>query len=127
MFAGEADGARDVAADASGARSPWDGAPAPRTYAPTLACPVPPRPDPAAPQFPYLVDPLSAIQSFVHRTNPTAVVEGVLSDFNYAQIAAVAAQADTCVAFANADSGEGYITVDTNAGDRNNLDPWHSG
>ncbi|ETW82695.1 glycoside hydrolase family 3 protein [Heterobasidion irregulare TC 32-1] len=77
--------------------------------------------------FPYLVDPLSAIQSFVHRTNPTAVVEGVLSDFNYAQITAVAAQADTCIAFANADSGEGYITVDTNAGDRNNLTLWHAG
>jgi len=29
--------------------------------------------------------------------------------------------------FANADSGEGYITVDTNAGDRNNLTLWHGG
>ena len=27
----------------------------------------------------------------------------------------------------NADSGEGYITVDGNAGDRNNLTLWHSG
>lgn len=29
--------------------------------------------------------------------------------------------------FINSDSGEGYITVENNAGDRNNLDPWHSG
>jgi beta-glucosidase len=29
--------------------------------------------------------------------------------------------------FITADSGEGYITVETNAGDRNNLEVWHSG
>lgn len=29
--------------------------------------------------------------------------------------------------FITADSGEGYITVEGNVGDRNNLDPWHSG
>jgi beta-glucosidase len=31
------------------------------------------------------------------------------------------------IVFITADSGEGYITVEGNAGDRNNLDPWHSG
>lgn len=29
--------------------------------------------------------------------------------------------------FITADSGEGYITVENNAGDRNDLDPWHDG
>lgn len=29
--------------------------------------------------------------------------------------------------FINSDSGEGYITVDGNAGDRNNITAWHNG
>lgn len=41
--------------------------------------------------------------------------------------ASVASSAATAIVFINADSGEGYITVEGNAGDRNNLDPWHSG
>jgi beta-glucosidase len=41
--------------------------------------------------------------------------------------ASVASAAATAIVFINADSGEGYITVEGNAGDRNNLDPWHSG
>ncbi|KAA1473309.1 hypothetical protein DENSPDRAFT_866018 [Dentipellis sp. KUC8613] len=77
--------------------------------------------------FPYLIDPLSAITNFVHNADPTTVVEGVLSDFNYGQIQSVASHADTCLAFVNADSGEGYITVDGNAGDRKNLTLWHGG
>ncbi|TFY79508.1 hypothetical protein EWM64_g4509 [Hericium alpestre] len=77
--------------------------------------------------FPYLVDPLSAISSFVRGQTPTTVIEGVLSDFNYAQVTSIATQADTCLVFANADSGEGYITVDNNAGDRQNLTLWHGG
>jgi hypothetical protein len=37
-------------------------------------------------------------------------------------------QADaTTIVFVNADSGEGYINVDGNEGDRNNLTLWHSG
>ncbi|KAK4703614.1 beta-glucosidase, partial [Phenoliferia sp. Uapishka_3] len=74
-----------------------------------------------------VVDPLSAIQTFVHSQNPTAVVEGMTNDYNYFQAQAVARQADICLVFVNADSGEGYITVDTNAGDRNNLTLWHEG
>jgi len=49
---------------------------------------------------------------------------------NYAdsQIKALASQADlTAIVFVNADSGEGYISVDGNEGDRNNLTLWHSG
>ncbi|KZP19075.1 glycoside hydrolase family 3 protein, partial [Athelia psychrophila] len=77
--------------------------------------------------FPYLIDPLAAITAYIRSLNPTSVVQGVLSDFNYAQVNATAAQADTCLVFANADSGEGYITVDGNAGDRTNLTLWHGG
>ncbi|KAF7966462.1 hypothetical protein HWV62_38330, partial [Athelia sp. TMB] len=77
--------------------------------------------------FPYLIDPLSAIQEYVHAKNPDTVIQSVLADFDYASVNATVSQADTCLVFANADSGEGYITVDTNAGDRNNLTLWHGG
>ncbi|KZT52914.1 glycoside hydrolase family 3 protein [Calocera cornea HHB12733] len=77
--------------------------------------------------FPYLIDPLAAITSFVYSKEPDTVLEGILNDYNYAAINQVASQADICLVFANADSGEGYITVDNNAGDRNNLTLWHGG
>ncbi|KAF8522644.1 glycoside hydrolase superfamily [Hysterangium stoloniferum] len=77
--------------------------------------------------FPYLIDPASAIQNFVHSQNPTIPIEVVLNDFNHAQVTSVSSQADVCLVFVNADSGEGYITVDGNAGDRNNLTLWHGG
>ncbi|KAJ6455924.1 beta-glucosidase [Mycena vitilis] len=77
--------------------------------------------------FPYLVDPLAAITAHIQSIDPTVVIEGVLNDFNAAQINSVASVADTCIVFSNADSGEGYITVDGNAGDRNNLTLWHAG
>ncbi|KZP14752.1 glycoside hydrolase family 3 protein [Athelia psychrophila] len=77
--------------------------------------------------FPYLVDPLAAIQMHVRAANPVGVVQAVLDDYDYAAVAATASQADTCLVFVNADSGEGYITVDGNAGDRNNLTLWHAG
>ncbi|GAW24709.1 hypothetical protein ANO14919_143000 [Xylariales sp. No.14919] len=35
--------------------------------------------------------------------------------------------ADAAIVFITSDAGEGYITVEGNAGDRNNLDPWHGG
>jgi beta-glucosidase len=62
--------------------------------------------------FPYLIDPYSAIQNYVHSQKPTAVIETVLNDFNYAQVSAISRQSDTCLVFVNADSGEGYITVE---------------
>jgi beta-glucosidase len=41
--------------------------------------------------------------------------------------ASAASAAATAIVFITTDSGEGYITVASNAGDRNNLDSWHSG
>ena len=43
------------------------------------------------------------------------------------QILALAAQASTAIVFVNSDSGEGYINVDGNEGDRNNLTLWKNG
>lgn len=39
----------------------------------------------------------------------------------------IAKSADIAIVFTVADSGEGYITVDTNMGDRNNLSVWNNG
>jgi len=63
---------------------------------------------PAA-NFPYLITPYDAIQSYVHNTYPTTVIQAVFDDFNYAAVNATASQADVCMVFANADSGEGYV------------------
>jgi beta-glucosidase len=65
--------------------------------------------------FPYLIDPSAAINTYVQAHKPTTVVEAIFDDFNYGQVTNVAAQADTCLVFVNADSGEGYISVDNNA------------
>lgn len=77
--------------------------------------------------FPYLIDPLSAISSYVAARDDGNTVEGMLSDWDFAKVDSMGIYADACLVFGNADSGEGYITVDSNAGDRNNLTLWHSG
>ncbi|KAJ7710040.1 glycoside hydrolase superfamily [Mycena metata] len=77
--------------------------------------------------FPYLIDPLTAITTHIQSINPTVVIEAVLNDFNLNQVSAVAGAADTCLVFVNADSGEGYLHPDDNQGDRNNITLWHGG
>lgn len=78
--------------------------------------------------FPYLITPLEAIKAEVrsHRGN----VEGITDDYAYTQIQALARRAGevngVCLVFGNSDSGEGYIVVDGNEGDRNNLTLWHN-
>lgn len=76
--------------------------------------------------FPYLVTPLTAIQNEVLTTSGN-VVQGVTDNWAYTQINAVAKQASVAIVFINADSGEGYISVDGNEGDRNNLTAWRNG
>ncbi|SPO01536.1 probable beta-D-glucoside glucohydrolase [Cephalotrichum gorgonifer] len=72
----------------------------------------------------YLVAPHDAI-------NERARAEGAsvtLSNSDDPGRGAQAAQgADVALVFITANSGEGYIEVDGNPGDRNNLDPWHNG
>ncbi|KAJ9668105.1 hypothetical protein H2201_001911 [Coniosporium apollinis] len=74
--------------------------------------------------FPYLVDPVSAISRRA-AADGTTLATSTTND--QAAGASAAAAASTAMVFINADSGEGYITVEGNAGDRINLDPWHSG
>ena len=75
-------------------------------------------------EFPYLTSPSDAI-------NKQAATDGTkvtLSNTDNPSSGATAAKAAaTAIVFINSDAGEGYITVEGNAGDRNNLDPWHNG
>ncbi|KAL1962259.1 hypothetical protein VTN77DRAFT_9849 [Rasamsonia byssochlamydoides] len=75
--------------------------------------------------FPYLVDPLAAIQQ--RAIQDGTEVQYVLDNFATSQIDQVASQATVCLVFINADSGEGYIEVGGNYGDRNNLTAWLGG
>ena len=75
--------------------------------------------------FPYIVTPETAIQNEVLSNG--GAFDSVPSDYDYAQIQLSASQATVAIVFVNADSGEGYINVDGNEGDRNNLTLWHDG
>ncbi|KAF2098536.1 putative beta-glucosidase [Rhizodiscina lignyota] len=75
--------------------------------------------------FPYLVDPLAAIQARALRDQ--TVVQYVLNNSAADAIDAIAEQASACLVFANADSGESYVSVAGVYGDRNNLTLWGDG
>lgn len=75
--------------------------------------------------YPYLVSPYAAL------ANRTAADGTALrlyaSDNVTSDVAGVVAGADVAIVVITADSGEGYLDVEGNLGDRNNLDPWHGG
>ncbi|MCJ1312484.1 hypothetical protein MMC25_006158 [Agyrium rufum] len=75
--------------------------------------------------FPYLITPDMAIQNEVQMH--LGVYQSIFDNFDTANIAALAGQASTAIVFVNSDAGEGYITVDGNVGDRNNLTFWGGG
>ncbi|THH07709.1 hypothetical protein EW145_g3196 [Phellinidium pouzarii] len=75
--------------------------------------------------FSYLISPLEAIQHRARQDRTT--VNWHLNDFDLLGAGNVAIQADIALVFINADSGEDYITVDGNEGDRKNLTAWHGG
>jgi beta-glucosidase len=72
----------------------------------------------------YLVAPLDAIKTQAQKDGTTITS----STTDATSAAASAAQnAEFAIVHINSDAGEGYITVEGNAGDRKNLDPWHNG
>ncbi|ODA76908.1 hypothetical protein RJ55_07424 [Drechmeria coniospora] len=76
--------------------------------------------------FPYLVTPDSALQR--RAIEDGTRYESVLTNYAWDETKALVTQPDvTPIVFANANSGEGYITVGGNAGDRNNLTLWKNG
>lgn len=76
--------------------------------------------------FPYLVTPDVALQ---HQALADGTrYESVLDNYATSQIESLVSQDyATAIVFVNANSGEGYISVDGNEGDRQNLTLWGSG
>lgn len=75
--------------------------------------------------FPYLVAPATALKKRAGADNTTVVEAPNNWDLDAARKAA--AGVDVALVFASADAGEGYITIDGNTGDRNNLTLWGNG
>ncbi|KAM0283986.1 hypothetical protein ACHAQH_002181 [Verticillium albo-atrum] len=75
-------------------------------------------------EYPYLVAPLDAIKVQAE-SDGTDVVSSPTDDT--AAAARAATGADVALVFIAANSGEGYLVVEGNVGDRNHLDPWNDG
>lgn len=75
--------------------------------------------------FSYLVTPQAAIEYEVGKVG--GAVETVTDNWAATQIQALASRVDLALVFVNSDSGEGYISVDGNEGDRQNLTLWKNG
>ncbi|KAI1157740.1 glycosyl hydrolase family 3 N terminal domain-containing protein [Nemania serpens] len=79
----------------------------------------------ATAEYPYLVSPATALEKQA-RADKTAF-SNVKSNWNLAAARAAASKASTAIVFVNANSGEGYETLDGNFGDRKNLTLWNGG
>ncbi|KAL2753146.1 glycoside hydrolase family 3 protein [Sodiomyces alcalophilus JCM 7366] len=74
--------------------------------------------------YPYFVAPFEAITTQA-QADGFQVVSSTTDNLNAG--ATAARDADVAIVFITANSGEAYITVEGNPGDRINLDPWHNG
>ncbi|KXJ96246.1 glucosidase [Microdochium bolleyi] len=74
--------------------------------------------------YTYFVAPFDAISA--RASSQGGTISQSNSD-NASQGAAAAQGADVAIVHITATAGEQYLTVENNAGDRNNLDPWHNG
>lgn len=77
--------------------------------------------------FAHLTAPATSIQSHLLQFNPTITYRSIFDDFAYDQISDAASTADVAIVHVSSDSGEGYISVDGNQGDRNNITLWNNG
>jgi beta-glucosidase len=75
--------------------------------------------------FPYLIAPNTALQA--QAAHDGSKYANVSNDYDFAAVAAAVHGTEVAIVFANADSGEGYLTIDGNEGDRNNLTLWGNG
>ncbi|KAI0880605.1 glycoside hydrolase family 3 protein [Annulohypoxylon maeteangense] len=74
--------------------------------------------------YPYFSAPADAIKT---RAQADGTQISLSSSDSTSSVGSTVSGADAAIVFITSDSGEGYITVENNAGDRNNLDPWHNG
>ncbi|KAI9373428.1 glycosyl hydrolase family 3 N terminal domain-containing protein [Aspergillus egyptiacus] len=76
-------------------------------------------------EFPYLITPEQAIQQDV--INGGGSVFTVTDNWALDKIEDTASRSTVSLVFANADGGEGFLSVDGNEGDRKNLTLWKNG
>ncbi|KAH6661054.1 beta-glucosidase 1 [Truncatella angustata] len=74
--------------------------------------------------YPYFVAPADAIKTRA-ATDGTTITQSTSDSTD--SVASTVNGADAVIVFITSNSGEGYITVENNVGDRINLDPWHNG
>ncbi len=74
--------------------------------------------------YPYFISPEDAISKRAQQDGTQVSTSASDSPGN---MGSVVSGADAAIVFITSDSGEGYITVENNVGDRNTLDPWHNG
>jgi beta-glucosidase len=74
--------------------------------------------------YPYFVAPYDAINT---KASSIGAKLTLSNTDNTSAGASAASGKDVAIVVITADSGEGYITVEGNAGDRNDLNAWHSG
>lgn len=72
-------------------------------------------------EYPYFSAPYDALKT---RTSADGTTLTLSSSDSTGNVASTVSGADAAIVVITSDSGEGYITVEGNAGDRNNLDPW---
>ncbi len=74
--------------------------------------------------YPYFSAPYDATKAKAQTEGATVTLSNTDSTSG---VSSAASGADAAIVFITSDSGEGYITVERVAGDRNDLDPWHNG
>lgn len=79
-------------------------------------------------EYSYLISPYEALQR--RAVHDGTAFQWSFNDFDLQRARTISDErtgVDVSLVFLQSDSGEGYITVDGNAGDRNNLTAWHAG
>ncbi|KAK3376701.1 glycosyl hydrolase family 3 N terminal domain-containing protein [Lasiosphaeria ovina] len=76
-------------------------------------------------EFPYLVSPATALK--LQAATDNTVFTNTTGNWNLAAAKAAATNASAAIVFVTATAGENFITLDGNAGDRNNLTLWDNG
>ncbi|KAI0404102.1 glycosyl hydrolase family 3 N terminal domain-containing protein [Xylaria palmicola] len=79
----------------------------------------------ATAEFPYLISPATALEK--QASADGTIFINVKSNWDLGAARAAAANASAAIVFVNANSGEGYQTLDGNFGDRKNLTLWNGG
>lgn len=75
-------------------------------------------------EYPYFIAPYDALKV---QTETDGTELTLLANDTTDGVASAVAGADAAIVVITSSSGEEYLTVEGNPGDRNNLDPWHNG